>query len=126
MKGTPSQAVVDALDALTLRAEQAEAELAEARRERERWKRAAKGGRDGVVTYEYHLWMLKAVVAERRTAEQKATELAGEVGRLRRGLSEAFTPIGGVPIDLEGEWEYGDLERIVVAVAALAEGSRDG
>jgi chromosome segregation ATPase len=98
------------------RAEQAEAELAEARRERERWKRAAKGGRDGVVTYEYHLWMLKAVVAERRTAEQKATELAGEVERLREAL-ERIAGLGDDQAVLDGEQTLGTA--IGIARSAL-------
>lgn len=50
-----------------------------------------------------------------------ASLLASLEGELRA----AFAPIGGLPLNAEGKWEYGDLERIVIAVAAITHSIRD-
>lgn len=49
------------------------------RQERDQWKRAANGDATGVVTHEYHLRVLKAVVAEREAAEADLAHLREQV-----------------------------------------------
>lgn len=47
----------------------AQSDLTALRAERDQWKRAAEGDRDGLVTHAYHLQVVEALVAERKKIE---------------------------------------------------------
>lgn len=68
------------------------ARIEELEAEREQWKRAATGDRDGVLTYEHHMQVQRTLVAERNRAEQALSSLRSKVeGALVRELN--FFPL---------------------------------